>query len=105
MQVTLDVYSGTPNPTWELTNADAKKLIDRLAGKALPAAAAADPVLGYRGFVVMATSDDQASAAGLPPSFRIGGIMPTEFTAAEGLALPHLAAAQADDAAQWLLTT
>lgn len=50
--VELDVFSGRPNPTWTLSEADRDDLCARLA--ALPAAAPTglESNLGYRGFVV-----------------------------------------------------
>jgi hypothetical protein len=51
-QVELDVFSGRPNPTWTLSDADRADLRARL--DALPAASATElgADLGYRGFVV-----------------------------------------------------
>ena len=60
MLVELDIFSGRPNPRWELSDTEAatvRELIDALA----PAPAAAPPVppgLGYRGFRI----DDVATA-------------------------------------------
>jgi hypothetical protein len=52
VEVELDIFSGMPNPTWTLTEADADHLVKRLA--ALPRAPARpwEGNLGYRGFVV-----------------------------------------------------
>ena len=52
MEVTLDVFSGRPNPSWRLSPEEAEELVRKLEG--LPASdrsPAADD-LGYRGFVV-----------------------------------------------------
>jgi hypothetical protein len=51
--VTLDVYSGRKNPSWRLSEAQAKTLLDRL--QALPETASAGASageLGYNGFDV-----------------------------------------------------
>jgi len=52
MQVELDVFSGRPNPTWNLSEREATEFQNRLA--ALPPAPPAErmPGLGYRGLVV-----------------------------------------------------
>jgi len=55
-QVTLDIFSGRPNPTWQLAGAAAEDLARRLraAPAVTPAAPrpVAPPDLGYRGFVL-----------------------------------------------------
>jgi len=51
MLVELDVFSGRPNPRWQLSDAEAARLVELIATLD-PAAAAppAPPGLGYRGF-------------------------------------------------------
>lgn len=54
-RITLNIFSGRPNPTWTLTGADEKKLTDRLAS--LETATDRRPSgvfggLGYRGFTI-----------------------------------------------------
>jgi len=104
MIVTLDVYSGLPNPSWTLSAKDVRKLVRRLGGKAMAAPYAVESKLGYRGFLIAASSDTEATKAGLPDIFRIGGV-PEELATPAGLALPVLGADEADDTAIWLLTT
>jgi hypothetical protein len=36
VKITLDIFSGMPNPSWTLSEDDTKELIDRFAGKAMP---------------------------------------------------------------------
>lgn len=72
MRVTLDVYSGRPNPTWRLTAKETKELVDRVAGKAVRSLGEVPAVLGYRGFVVQADPDDALPWTGLPPRFTVG---------------------------------
>jgi len=105
MIVTLDVFSGLPNPSWTLNEKEAGSLTERLAGKALPAASLAEDVLGYRGFVVMAASDDGAQKAALPEAFRVGGSLEGELVVPERLAASAIRREDADDAASWLLST
>lgn len=51
--VTLDIFSGLPNPSWVLSDEQFKDLQKRADPKrALPATDGAIPVLGYRGFTV-----------------------------------------------------
>lgn len=60
--VTLLLFSGRPDPTWELTADEAAAL-----GPALQAAvpASESSILGYRGFLV------QSSDPGLPPKLFV----------------------------------
>ena len=66
MKVTLDVFSGRPNPSWELPDHDADSVVERFAARATPAAPPAPPRLGYRGYVVDARSIPKVRRAGLP---------------------------------------
>lgn len=102
MIITLDVYSGRPNPSWSLSERDAKRLLDRVAGRALAAPDASDGVLGYRGFVVTAASDDQLPE-NMPHSFRVDGGLAEGYPFATGAS--PLAAAEGAEAAQYLLET
>ena len=67
VRVELDVYSGRPNPTWPLSEAQAQEFLARLA--ALPVAQQSGEFydgLGYRGFIVHLTD-----AAGVEATVRI----------------------------------
>jgi hypothetical protein len=105
VKVTLDIFSGMPNPSWVLSEKDTKELVKRFAGKAMPSIDAVEGVLGFRSFVIESESDDDTMIRKLPGAFRIGGILSEKFTAREGLALPSLAIDESDEAAHWLLTT
>lgn len=53
MQVELDVFSGRPNPRWNLTSQEAKEFVNRF--QALPQhleRSAIEEGLGYRGLIV-----------------------------------------------------
>src|SRR5947207_3171786 len=104
MIIALDIFSGVPNPSWTLSPKDAGKLISRLAGKALAAPDAVESRLGFRGFIITCSSDAEATKAGLPNIFRIGGV-PQELATPEGFALPVLRSEEADETANWLLQT
>jgi len=52
MRVELDVFSGRPNPSWELSAEEAGELARRLEDLRPVDRAPAEPGLGYRGFVV-----------------------------------------------------
>lgn len=67
VRVELDVYSGRPNPSWPLSEAQAQEFLARLA--ALPVAQQSGEFydgLGYRGFIVHLTD-----AAGVEATVRI----------------------------------
>ena len=49
MQVEIDLFSGRPNPTWELTAAEVSELKARLATLPTGSPVAMPEVLGYRG--------------------------------------------------------
>ncbi len=105
VKVTLDVFSGMPNPSWVLSEEDTKELINRFAGKAMPSIDAVEDVLGFRSYVIEAESDDEEMIRKLPSAFRVGGALPQKYVTAEGIALPQLAIEESDEAAHWLLTT
>jgi hypothetical protein len=103
MIVTLDAYSGVPNPWWELSEKDGKQLVDRPAHRALDEPSLVDGILGYRGLVVEARSDDQLPE-GMPSSFRISGPLPKDYKRPESKDAA-LSAKEADDTASFLLNT
>lgn len=104
MIVTLDVFSGRPNPSWLLTDADARQLVDRFASRATAAEDATDGALGFRGFVVSGVGDDAPAGTGLPSSFRVGAVAPADYVAPETQGAP-LALEETDEAVRWLLST
>jgi hypothetical protein len=57
--VTLDAFSGRPNPTWQLSKERSAKLFKRLQRLGPPSADAASPSrgLGYRGVVIECPTD------------------------------------------------
>jgi hypothetical protein len=103
MIVTLDVYSGRENPSWELSEADSAKLIERVTRRAVKDVHAVDNVLGYRGFIVFAARDDEVPE-GLPGSFRIGGQLPSGYVLPESIASP-LSSPEEHEVARFLLHT
>ncbi len=70
MQITLDIFSGRKNPTWNLSGEEQRQLLDRVHGRALTPVEAQESHLGYRGLVIHASDD---SVVELPQTFRIGG--------------------------------
>jgi hypothetical protein len=105
MRVTLDIFSGRPNPSWVLPEKDTHNLVDRFAGRALAAEDAVEPMLGFRGYVISSESDDELQKTKLPERFRIGGVWPREFVGLSGTAFRTLDDDESDDAALWLLNT
>ena len=102
MIITLDVYSGRQNPSWRLSAKDASQLIERVADRAVASVEAGDGVLGYRGFVVSAASDDELPS-NLPQAFRVGGGL-VEGHSFSSAAKP-LSESEAGEAAGFLLET
>lgn len=105
MEITLDVFSGRPNPTWSLPDDEAKQLIERTAGRALAAADGGPAGLGFRGFLVSAVADDVAERAGLPQSFRLASLPAEKLLAADGFAERALSTDEAAETCLWLLRT
>jgi hypothetical protein len=103
MIVTLDVYSGRPNPSWRLSDKDHSRLLERVSGRALAdeTEVASDAVLGPRGFVVSAARDDEVPE-GVPFAFRIGVRAPRAV--AESHATPH-SASELHEISRFLLST
>ena len=54
-EVELDIYSGAPNPTWSLTDAEADSFVKQLAALRRTAPRQLSGRLGYRGFIVQCT--------------------------------------------------
>ncbi|BDI05600.1 hypothetical protein [Sphaerotilus microaerophilus] len=103
MLITLDIFSGRPNPSWLLSAKDADKLLQRVAGRAVQDETAVESVLGFRGFVAAAQGDDSLPAE-LLSSFRLGGLLPADVTLGDDRT-PALTADESDDAVRWLLHT
>ncbi len=64
--VTLDIYSGLPNPSWELSEAQARDLRDLLAQERAPSnllSPAKSGLMGYRGFIVESYGDSSLPQA------------------------------------------
>lgn len=59
--VTLDMYSGLPNPSWELTDNEAKKLAEMLSKNRTPSTTTSPSSigrLGYRGLIISSQNND-----------------------------------------------
>jgi hypothetical protein len=55
VEVELDIFSGMPNPTWVLTEADSDSFLQQLASVSAISPRELPGNLGYRGFIVRAT--------------------------------------------------
>ncbi len=55
LEVELDIFSGMPNPTWVLSNAEADSFLKQLAALPRTSARELSGNLGYRGFIVQVT--------------------------------------------------
>lgn len=75
-QIELDVFSGRPNPRWNLSSKEQNELLDRvIANKSLISPVSmVESKLGYRGFIVIAPETDieRLQKLGIPPVFRVG---------------------------------
>jgi hypothetical protein len=71
MRAELDLFSGRPNPSWEITAEESAELVKWL--KTLPEAneGAVRDRLGYRGIVVTTTGDELADLTSLVASAGI----------------------------------
>jgi hypothetical protein len=67
MQVTLDVFSGQPNPSWELTAEEAQELSRRLTRSTRTDQAPTAQGLGYRGFLIA----NPERKSGVPAEVRV----------------------------------
>ena len=102
MRVTLDVFSGRPNPSWELSSWDIRVLQARVADKALSPAPITHPTLGFRGLVVSLQTDDIDRRL-LPATFRLGS--PASAVSAAEIEAATPVDGEMRDTAQWLLRT
>ena len=74
MRAELQVFSGQPNPTWELTPAEVSELASRFHRLAVAPSPPPEPALGYRGVAVV----NPSGAAGLPARMQaFGGVVST----------------------------
>jgi hypothetical protein len=105
MIVTLDAFSGRPNPSWRLSDKDNARLLERVAGRALAVETelATDAVLGPRGYIITASRDDEVPK-GVPTTFRVGGPVPAVPSASETGAAP-LSAVESQEISRFLLNT
>jgi hypothetical protein len=74
VRVTIDIYSGRPNPTFLLDEKEAREIVRQLAAE--PDTATAEEVntgiLGYRG-MILELEEDEATKLALPRRLRVGG--------------------------------
>jgi hypothetical protein len=102
MIITLDIFSGRPNPSFTLNEKDAKKFAERFAGKSVLSADNVESPLGFRGFIVEASTDVKLPDD-IPTRFHVGGVATAKFSA-RALKRPLLSADENDDAVKWLLS-
>jgi hypothetical protein len=102
MIITLDIFSGRPNPTFNLDEKNAKKFVERFAGKSVLSPENVEAHLGFRGFIVDAATDVKLPD-NIPTRFHVGGVATEKFNA-KALKQPLLSADENDDAVKWLLS-
>ena len=72
MRAELQVFSGRPNPAWELTPAEVDELASRFRRLTVTTSAPSEPALGYRGVAV----ENPGGAADLPARIQAcGGVV------------------------------
>ncbi|SOD90576.1 hypothetical protein [Spirosoma fluviale] len=103
MIVTLDVFSGRPNPSWRLSEKNTQQLLERVANKALAPLDAVENTLGFRGLTVTATSDEKLPD-NVTDSFRLGGSLAADYAGTKSK-LSTLSGEETDNAVRWLLST
>lgn len=109
LEAEIDVFSGMPNPTFELSEKEEQELLDRIVSEASQMSPVADPTknfgLGYRGFVIRLIKTDAGpwAKAKRPKDLSIAselvappGSFPIEFRLGVN-------PATGDSAADWLL--
>ena len=69
VEVELDIFSGMPNPTWNLTDAQAAAFVQRLEATPKGPAVTLSGRLGYRGFVVQVMIDGQTQVVRVQNGF------------------------------------
>jgi hypothetical protein len=74
LAVTVDMFSGRPNPTLTLEGEEAESVLRDVAhsGPTIAGVNEGFQGLGYRGLVVEMLADDLAERHGLPAAFRVG---------------------------------
>lgn len=102
MIITIDIFSGRPNPTFTLDEKNAKKFAERFAGKSVLSADNVESPLGFRGFIVEAATDVKLPDD-IPTRFHVGGVASSKFNA-KALKRPLLTTDENDDAVKWLLS-
>ncbi len=102
MKVTLNVFSGRENPSWILSEKDAKSFLERFAKKTVLSAADHEAQLGYGGFSVEALGDERLPD-GIPSSFFLDGKLANSVSEF-GHNNPLLSVSESSSAAQWLLS-
>src|SRR3954452_1570299 len=105
MIITLDAFSGRPNPSWRISDKEKGRLLERVAGRALMSATETevDAPLGPRGFIVSAVSDDQLPED-VPQAFRVG--MPAaQLKAGAESRSSAFSASESDELIRFLLNT
>jgi hypothetical protein len=105
MRVTLDIFSGRPNPTWQLSERQTRQLRERTAVQPGDAAALVAPVagtqLGFRGVTLSEDRAGEIAPSTSPQQLRIAAV-------SDRAAAASVAALGTDadiDTVAWLLET
>src|SRR6266436_3632590 len=99
MKVTLSVFSGRENPSWELSEKDATSFLERFAKKTVLSAGEHETRLGYSGFSIESFTDERLPD-GIPSSFFLDGKLAAGISE-HGHHNPLLSVAESADAGEW----
>src|SRR5262249_44131674 len=73
LQITIDIFSGRPNPVLEISGKQAREILERVR-PAKPFSRSTMPApefrLGYRGLIIQ---QKRSTSRGLPSMFRVAG--------------------------------
>lgn len=74
LRVTIDAFSGLPNPSWVVTGTEANELLKEISQDRATVADvdAGFTGLGFRGVIIEQLADDVAQTYDLPATFKIG---------------------------------
>ncbi|QAZ66438.1 hypothetical protein [Solidesulfovibrio carbinolicus] len=102
LKVTVDIFSGCPNPTWIVDNDKSREVLDAVAANpgAVADIGAGFSGLGYRGILVEQLQDHSAPGYDMPSIFKVASGGAVDEANGADLAMRLLATAPSDKADQ-----
>lgn len=94
LRVTVDMFSGRPNPSWDVPAAAAAEILTAIAAnRGMISTGSGPSILGFRGLILTLSDDVTASTYGLPKAFRLGDGLAQDVSASSSMAAMLLNAA------------